>query len=537
ESFSQKINASNQSIVKQLDASFNTFFPADQPGGVVLVVQNGNTVLRKGYGLADIDQKILSAPDRIYKIGSITKQFTAVSILLLEEEGKLKITDPLSKYLHDFPNAEKMTLEQLLNHTAGIRNYTSHASWPLGMHKVMTVEAMINTFKNEPLDFEPGTSFNYSNSGYILLGAVIEKVSGQQFGDFIEKKVLAKANMKKSYYGRDGVAVENAVQGFVKNSDTYTPARPISVTQSYAAGALLSTVDDLYKWNKALFNGKIIGQKSMAKAFNNYKLPNGKLTNYGFGWATGSVLGVRTLGHGGIAPGFMSYALMAPDQNTFVVVLTNNMTLQPEFVVSKALAIATGTYSEEKTITLSAAELEKYVGAYPVDGNTSRLIFIEDGKLFSQRTGSPAVKMVSVAKDEFLYKDSFTKATFKMENNKAVGMYFGTLNGEKEYFTKSDKAGPAPKKVVALTEAQLKKVAGRYELAPDFAIVVKLENGIIQAQATGQQAFEIFPTSEYSFFLKALDVQLEFLNGKDGEVTGLVLHQNGQKMPGKKLAD
>ena len=175
------------------------------------------------------------------------------------------------------------------------------------------------------------------------------------------------------------------------------------------------------------------------------------------------------------------------------------------------------------------------MGVYPVDETTSRTIFIDGGKLFSQRTGGDAAELLNVAKDEFLYKDSFDRAKFQVEGNKAVGMYFGQEKAAGNCFVKSDKPVPAPKNVIKLTEAQLKRLEGKYEIAPTFAIVVKVVEGKIQVRAAGQQAFEIFPTSEYDFFLKAVDAQLEFQKGTDGKITGLVLHQGGQKTPAKKV--
>ena len=217
-------------------------------------------------------------------------------------------------------HGDKITIEQLLNHTSGVKSYTSIPAWLPEMHKPITVSGLIDVFKEEPLNFEPGTRFSYSNSGYILLGAIVKKASGIKYEDFIEKKVFAKAGLKNSFYGRDNVAVKNAVNGYMLDEDRHILASPISMTQPYAAGSLISSVDDLYQWNQAIFTGKVINQKSMDKAFTGYKLPSGKSTNYGYGWMPQSLLGVKTIGHGGEINGFSAMAIMAPDQNTFVVV-------------------------------------------------------------------------------------------------------------------------------------------------------------------------------------------------------------------------
>ncbi|MFD2787536.1 serine hydrolase [Hymenobacter rubripertinctus] len=534
--FAQKVTT-EPAVSRQIDAVFREFFPADQPGGAVLVVRNGKTILRKGYGLADVAKKTPTSPDNIYKIGSITKQFTATAILLLEEEGKLKVTDAVDKYLPGYPKGDKITIEQLLTHTSGIKNYTAIGAWHQGMHAPMTLAKMMDVFKDEPMDFEPGTGHGYSNSGYVLLGAIIEKASGMKYGDFIEKRVFAKAGLRNSFYGRDNVALKNAVTGYRIDGKNYVPALPISMTQPYAAGALLSSVDDLYKWSQAVLSGKVLSQKSRDKAFANHRLASGAPVNYGYGWVPDSLMGMKTIGHGGGINGFRSMAIMAPDKNTFVVVLTNNETLTPEFEATKALALATGAYQEEPAILLSASELEKYVGVYPVNESAGRTVYVDAGKLYSRRTNSPPLELVNVAKDQFVYKGSFSKATFKVEGGKAVGMHFGKIGARTAYFAKSDKPVPAAKKAIALTEAQLKRLEGKYAVAPNFDMHIKLVDGKMQAQATGQQAVEIFPSSAHRFFLKVADAEIEFQSGTDGNVTGLVLYQDGEKMPGKKVAD
>lgn len=229
--------------------------------------------------------------------------------------------------------------------------------------------------------------------------------------------------------------------------------------------------------------------------------------------------------------------MSSPDNNTYVVVLTNNEMLTPEYVATKALALAKGVYQEEKAIQLPAAELEKYVGVYPVTQSSDRTIYVEEGKLYSRRTNNAPIELVNVATDRFAYKGSFTRVTFTVEGGKAVGLSYGELGARATYFAKADKPVPAVKQAVALTEAQLKWVEGKYTVAPNFDMYIKLVAGKLQAQATGQQAVEIFPLSEHRFFLKVAEAEIEFQNGADGNVTGLVLHQDGEKMAGKKVAD
>lgn len=327
------------------DAALARYFKPDGPGAVVLVAKDGKTVFRKAYGLADLDRKRELDPAAQMRIGSITKQFTAVAIMMLAEEGRLALDDDITRHLPAFPaRGKKITIEHLLTHTGGVPNFTGKPGFVPNMAKEVTVQGMIDSFKDDPLLSEPGTRFAYTNSGYFLLGAIIEKVSGMPYARFLEQRIFVPLGMLDTAH--DGQAKGNALRavGYTSGGPGFEPAPPIAMTQIYAAGALVSTVDDLARWDSAISSGRLLKARSWQRAFTPYKLAGGSSTGYGYGWGTGKVRGSPTIEHGGGINGFTSFAMRLPEEKVFVVVLSNsdNGLTAPEVIAARAAAIAIG---------------------------------------------------------------------------------------------------------------------------------------------------------------------------------------------------
>ncbi|MGH9971179.1 MAG: serine hydrolase domain-containing protein, partial [Pyrinomonadaceae bacterium] len=197
----QSAGASDRELTTAINEALEKTFKPDEPGAAVIAVKDGKVIFRKGYGLANVELGVPVEPDMVFRLGSVTKQFTAVAILMLAEQNKLSLDDDITKFLPDYATkGHKITIEQLLTHTSGIKNYTSLPEWLSGWRKDMTVKEIIDLFKDQPMDFAPGERWSYSNSGYILLGAIIEKVSGQTYQEFIEKNIFTPLGMKHSYY-------------------------------------------------------------------------------------------------------------------------------------------------------------------------------------------------------------------------------------------------------------------------------------------------------------------------------------------------
>lgn len=262
---------------------------------------------------------------------------------MLADEGKLSVSDEVTRFLPDYPTqGKKITIEHLLTHTSGIVSYTSMRGWGANANKDMSVSEMIDTFKNEAMWFEPGARYAYSNSGYFLLGAIIEKVSGLSYARFVETRIFIPLGMTQTAYdGHERVPTVRAV-GYSRAKTGFAPSSPYSMSQPYSAGALVSTVDDLACWDAAISRGQLLNPSSWAQAFTPYMLASGARTKYGYGWDIGKLLGKLAISHGGDIDGFSSAVLRIPDEKLFIAVLANvnSNGMHPEAVAAQIAAIA-----------------------------------------------------------------------------------------------------------------------------------------------------------------------------------------------------
>jgi CubicO group peptidase (beta-lactamase class C family) len=335
----------DQALAARIDAAIAPWFKPDAPGATVIVTRDGKTVFRKAYGMADVARHVAMTPEMSLRVGSITKQFTSTAIMMLAEEGKLSIDDEITTYLPGYPtHGKRITIEHLLNHTSGIASYTRNPAFDANMTRDMSVAQMIDFFKNDPPDFAPGEKWRYNNSGYFLLGAIIEKVSGMPYARFVEQRIFVPLQMNNTAYeGHERGAVLRAA-GHTGTAGHYKPSEALSMTQPYAAGALVSTVDDLARWDQAVWSGKLLKPASWQKAFAPATLLGGAPTNYGYGWMLEKLQGEPIIGHGGRINGYGAYAFHVPSQNVYVAVLTNadSGVVQPEVIANKVAAIAIG---------------------------------------------------------------------------------------------------------------------------------------------------------------------------------------------------
>jgi CubicO group peptidase (beta-lactamase class C family) len=267
--------------------------------GTVLVARGNQVLLSKGFGYANLDWNIANSPSTKFRLGSITKQFTAASILLLQERGKLKVTDPVQKYMSGAPSAwDGIQIHHLLTHTSGIPNFTSFPDYPKLEPFAATVEELVGRFRDKPLDFPPGEKWSYSNSGYVLLGYIIEKVSGGSYEKFVRENIFDPLGMKDSGYDSNAAVIPQRATGYVKGKNGYAVAGFIHMTIPHAAGALYSTTEDLLKWEQGLFGGKLVSAESLEKMTTPVK------SNYAYGLQVETAAGHKVIEHGGGIEGF-----------------------------------------------------------------------------------------------------------------------------------------------------------------------------------------------------------------------------------------
>ncbi len=531
-----------QTLESKIDALVAAQYKPDEPGVVLRVQQNGKVILEKAYGMADMELGVKMLPDHILRLGSITKQFTAVAMLMLVQEGKVNLSDDLTKYLPDYPtDGRKITVTQLLNHTSGIKSYTDMEDFSKIWRNDMTLTELIDHFKNEPFDFEPGEKWQYNNSAYILAGAVIEKASGMSYADFIEKRIFQPLGMTDSYYDVTDRVIPRRIRGYGRGEKegTFSNAPYLSMTLPYAAGSLMSTVADLGKWDEALYTEKLVKKDLLKLAWTPTKLNNGDMTHYGFGWAMNKVDGHEFIYHSGGIHGFVTNGIRVPDAHLYVVALSNNNTNGPADMTYKIAQTVLGIANEQlKPLEMTPKQLADYVGVYEMDKPDNwRHITLEGNQLYSQRAGSERFKVFAYGKDRFYFEDYPTRLVF--ERNKAgkvttlkpvQPMPFGT----DEVYTRTDKDKPTEKATVSVPQSLLDSYTGIYNLFPNFDLAVSTREGRLFAQATGQPEFELFAEAERRFFLKVVDAQVDFMPAVDGVVKELVLHQGGQDMTGTR---
>ena len=368
--------------------------------GAVLVMKQNKVLLEKGYGLADREWNIPNTPETKFRIGSVTKQFTAACILQLIEAGKLSADDKLSKFFPGFPKGDSVTIHMLLNHTSGIASYTDTREFMNVARLDLSKDSMISFFKNKPYNFSPGSKFSYNNSGYFLLGAILEKISGLSYDDYLRKNIFDKLEMKNSGVDRLDSVMEMRARGYSRIGKKVVNADFISMGWPYSAGVLYSTVRDLYKWDRALYGNKILSKESLQKMFTPGK------SNYGYGIIIDSLEKHPRIWHNGGIPGFSTNFSRFVNDDICTIVFSNNES-NTDFI---AIALANILFDMpveipyvHKEVKIDPSILDKYVGKYSA-GLTIEVIK-KDGKLYRHRDGTPDIELKPESATKFFYGD------------------------------------------------------------------------------------------------------------------------------------
>jgi len=377
------------------------------PGVSIAIVKNGRTILAKGYGYADLENDVPATPETVFRIGSVTKQFTAAAIMRLAEQGKLSLDDTLQKFVPTFPSqGNRVTVRHLLNHTSGIKNYTGlGAKWQRVMRLDLAPDSMVALFANEPFDFKPGDAWMYDNSGYFLLGMIVEKVSGKTYGQYLQDEFFTPLGLKGTSYCEQSPIIKRRAQGYSpKPPSGFVNAAPLSMTQPYAAGSLCSTVNDLAAWTIALSSGKVVSAESYKRMTTPETLNNGKPLTYGYGLGTGTLGGHRQISHNGGINGFISELHHYPDDSVITVVLTNvEGMVAPQ--LERLVARRTLGIKDLPAVAIEASALERLAGEYTM-GRGKVKVSVEKGRLTMQAGPQPAFALKHVGNGRFVMDDN-----------------------------------------------------------------------------------------------------------------------------------
>jgi CubicO group peptidase (beta-lactamase class C family) len=409
-----------QTKEQKLDELLSAYNKLYAFSGTAFVAANGQTLLEKGYGYSNMESKTMNDAQSLYQIGSISKQFTTTLILKLAEMNKLKLTDKLTKYFPGYPNGDKITIHHLMSHTSGIFNYTNDVEFmSKHSHEPTTEKVVVELLKKRPLDFEPGTNWNYSNSGYMLLGYIIQKVTKKPYETVMRDFIFKPLQMTNS--GFDFIHSTNAHKaiGYSAISEkTNSVAQLVDSSVSFAAGSIYTTASDLYKWHQAVLNNKILKRATIEKAFTVVK------NKYGYGWMMDSINNKRITKHSGGIDGFNAYFARVEADNVCVVLLNNMGNPRLEEINKNILALLYDMpykVPQLKTeVKVSEEILQKYVGTYELMPQFVIVVTLENGTLFGAATGQGKFELFAQKENYFFLKAVDAEVEFVSDDKGAV---------------------------------------------------------------------------------------------------------------------
>jgi CubicO group peptidase (beta-lactamase class C family) len=385
--------------------------------GAVLVAQDGRILMNKGYGSANLDWHIPNSPATRYRLGSVTKQFTAASILLLEERGKLRVEDPIRKYLPDAPAAwDQIAIFNLLTHTSGIPNFTSFPDYRSTEAAAATPEQLVARFRDRPLEFAPGSKWRYSNSGYVLLGYLIEKITGKTYSEFVRDNIFTPLGMKDSGYDSNTRVIENRATGYTPGPDGPAIAGYIDMSIPFSAGGLYSTTGDLLRWEEGLYGGKLLQPVSLQKMTTPFR------NNYAFGLMVQKAAhGDRVISHSGGIEGFNTEVIYIPATHLAVIALANLNGSAAGDIAFDLRRVAHGDavtlISERRAIKESASELDLLPGRYQFANGMILKVWRDADRLLTQFPGQPVVEVYPESARAFFAKLVDAQITFDADDH------------------------------------------------------------------------------------------------------------------------
>ena len=430
-----------QDVGAKADDYLTTWAKQGRFSGAVLIAKDGKILLRKAYGNANYDLNVPNTPETVFRIGSVTKLFTAFSILQIEEKGLLSVNDPVVKYVPELPEAWKaITIHQLLCHKSGIPDFNSGKAYS-DLGNSQHVENALKEYADKPLLSPPGETFRYSNAGYILLGRIVEKMSGKTYEEYLNENILKPAGMTHTTFGHASEGVPGRASGYRWDGEAVVNAWYEDPAFPGPAGALRSTLDDMYRFDRALKSGKLFSSAITAKAWTEYAHwtappPFELEAGYGYGWMIGEEFGHRYVGHGGWVNGFVSQFNRYPDDDAVLIVLWNFETSNNIPLSKDLAAIMFGGKYDVPAIrpVMHPAEdtLKRYVGEYHL-GPLKLEIALRNGKLYTLATGQPApYGLIAVSDTEFYCNDSVAEMRFVKDAKGDVNQVIVKMGG-KEY--------------------------------------------------------------------------------------------------------
>ena len=399
-----ELTAEMMSLVQQ-------HYPQDGAGAAVLVMKGDRVLFEQAAGMAVVEFGVPMRTDMAFHLGSITKQFTAVGLLMLQEAGKLELDHMVKRYIPEYKQAQlsNMTLRHLLTHTAGVPDYDGKNGYSHHGTQADSFETLLGVFNDLPLEFTPGTAVNYSNSGYILLGKVIENVSGISYPEFIKRHIFEPLEMHQSDFFDYYRVWPGLAKGYeVASSKVDTIQHGTAFKPSFLGdGGIVSTLADMKKWYRGLKQNKLINAQSKQLAHSSFQLVDGRDSKQGLGWKIARLGSYKTVEHGGNNHGFENYVLQLPEQEVTVMVLTNLNQSYPGALAEKLASLAVGEgLADKPEIQLSAQQLDAFTGRYQYPDGAIRTIKRNGNYLYSEKGDGVKSKLVPFAGNQFFFESA-----------------------------------------------------------------------------------------------------------------------------------
>lgn len=553
-----------QSSKEKIDEIIQRYVDFNEFSGTVLIAENDQIVFENAYGMANKEWDIPNTIDTKFRIGSVTKQFTSMLIFMLYEQGKIKLDGKLSDYLDYYrkDTGSKITILQLLNHTSGIPSYTNTETFFSETAKLKAdPKEFIKKYCSGDLEFEPGTQWVYNNSGYFILGGIIEEITGMAYEQALTKMIFEPLNMKNTGIDNHLEIIKNRANGFARTYIYPTHDDFVDMTTPFSAGAIYSTVNDLYKWDKALYTDKLISNETKKLMLTPV------IKNYANGWFVQTMKfdngdSVTAYWHSGGVNGFNSLIYRIPEKNQTAIALANIIPASVNGIVRGALEIINGDNVELPKASLAQLLAQKLKNDkdFDVYGFYTKLKETEEFdsfqaierqinqlgyELLRNDLKEKAVEVFKVNVD--LFPESFNvyhsmgeaysalgKKDEAIQNYQKALEINPNLTSSIEALKKLGVEIEVPKDF-SLNEEQIEAISGKYELMPNFILTVFKNGDKIMARATGQMAIEIIPESEIMFFNNQIPLKIEFVKNDSGSIESLNLYQNGRTIPGKKI--
>lgn len=504
--------------------------------GSVLVAKEGKVLLNQGYGFSDLKQNTMNKSQTKFAIGSITKQFTAMAIMQLSEKGLLDVNDKVSKYIPDLPNGDLITIHNLLTHTSGLKNFTELNEFMMLNTDNKDPMVCVNLIKDIPLEFEPGEKYLYCNTNYVLLGMIVEKVAEIPLADYLQNNIFNPLNMTNtgtSYSEDNDFCGATPYIGYLE----VTPIDDkLTLTQTFGAGSLYSTVEDLYRWDRALKTEQLVKQQTLDQIFDGY-ISVSEGCNYGYGWLIANTDDDNVILHDGATMGFTSIIVRYVDADITIIVLTNNR-LYDVMTLSNTLSSIILNKDYEMPKIIKEIEIDdpnlydSYVGKYYLDGTYLNIIK-NDNNLYAQLEGQNAFEIFPMTKNNFFAKQIEVTIEFVTNDKDEVTEVILEQLGMKFVYKVTENT--KDNTIITVDSSIYDAYVGEYELTENIIYTITKEDNKIYAQLTGQDKFEIFPISETEYIYKLIDAKIVFEKDDSGQVVKLILHQNGQEMPASKI--